>query len=667
MDVRNYGYRIVENQWIAMPDGCRLAARIWIPDECHSQPVPAILEYLPYRKRGGTGGRDNITFDHFARAGYVGIRVDIRGNGESDGLMEDEYTARELDDGKHIIAWIAEQAWCDGNVGMIGHSWGGFNGLQIAALQPPALKAIITSCSTDDRYSDDIHYMGGCLNNDNTTWSQQMLAYSSRPPDPAIVGDDWRKQWLERLENMPLLAANWLRHQRRDEFWKHGSVCENYSDIKAAVLAVGGWYDCYTNAILRLLEGLEAPAKGIIGPWEHSYPHLARVTPGFSFLDEAVRWWDFWLKSIDNGMYQEPALRAYLMEATVPSVKNGHRPGHWIKEDAWPTASIKPVALYPAKNGNLAVYPSDEGEVTISTAQDTGLAFGNFCPGMRVDDELPGDQQNDDAKSICFETEPLEDGLSILGFPELELEVACNKPVGFVVARLCDVAPDGASTRVSHNPHNLTHRNSHEFPEKLQPDTFYKVRFKLCAAGYVFAKGHRIRLALSSTYWPALWPAPETATLRLRLAGSSLRLPCRQPSSGEVTLQEAPALPGNGFTILRPAGNERVHAQNDQTGEVFMEIRDDLGCQLDDANGLESDSQARHSYWIKPDEPLSARIEGAWTFEFKRGDWRVRTQTLTRMTSSATSFRLEGNLRAFEGDQLLFEKKWDEEIPRDHV
>jgi hypothetical protein len=315
----------------------------------------------------------------------------------------------------------------------------------------------------------------------------------------------------------------------------------------------------------------------------------------------------------------------------------------------------------------LAVNPGVDGEVTISTAQDTGLAFGNFCPGMRVDDELPGDQQNDDAKSICFETEPLENSLSILGFPELELEVACNLPVGFVVARLCDVSPDGASTRVSHNPLNLTHRNSHEFPEKLQPDTFYKVRFKLCAAGYVFPRGHRIRLALSSTYWPALWPAPETATLRLRLAGSSLHLPARKTSSSEIVMPQVPALPGNGFTILRPAGNERVSRQNDQTGEVFIEISDDLGRQIDDANGLESDSHARHSYWIKADEPLSARTEGAWTFEFQRGNWQVCTQTLTRMSSSASSFRLEGYLRAFEGDQLLFEKKWDEEIPRDHL
>jgi putative CocE/NonD family hydrolase len=192
MDAANYGYRVLENEYIPLSDGCRLAARIWLPDDVHSHPVPAILEYIPYRKRGGSDQRDDITYPHFARHGYAGLRVDIRGNGESDGLMTGEYTEQELADGTEVIAWIAAQPWCDGNVGIIGHSWGGFNGLQIAALDPPALKAIITSCSTDDRYADDIHYMGGCLNNDNTTWSQQMLYYSSRPPDPALLGERWR-------------------------------------------------------------------------------------------------------------------------------------------------------------------------------------------------------------------------------------------------------------------------------------------------------------------------------------------------------------------------------------------------------------------------------------------------------------------------------------------
>ena len=352
-----------------------------------------------------------------------------------------------------------------------------------------------------------------------------------------------------------------------------------------------GWHDCYTNAIPRLLEGLTSPAKGIIGPWEHAYPHLARVTPGFDFLEEAVRWWDFWLKGTDNGIDRDSALRAYLMQASAPSVKNGFRHGYWVKEDVWPAPSIRPVELHPTESGGLGAIPGDDSEVIISTPQDTGLAFGNFCPGMRVDDELPGDQRDDDAKSVLFETAPLEEPLAILGFPELELEVACDRPVGFVVARLCDVAPDGASMRVSHNPLNLTHRNSHETPEPLQPGKFYKVKFRLCAAGYVFPKGHRIRLALSSTYWPALWPAPETATLTLRVAGSGLTLPVRQSSASEITMQQTPPLPDSGFTILRPAGNERVWERDDQTGEVFMEIRDDLGRQLDDGNGLQSDSQ----------------------------------------------------------------------------
>jgi putative CocE/NonD family hydrolase len=665
MDARNYGYRVIENEWIMMSDGCRLAARIWLPDESHSQPVPAILEFLPYRKRGGTTGRDNVTFNHFSRAGYAGVRVDIRGNGESEGLMEDEYTATELSDGTEIIAWIAAQDWCDGNVGMIGHSWGGFNGLQLAELQPPALKAVILSCFTDDRYNDDIHYMGGVLNNDNTTWSQQMLAYSSRPPDPDIVGENWRDMWLHRLENMPLLAANWLRHQRRDAFWKHASVCENYSAVKAAVLAVGGWYDCYSNAIPRVLEGLESPAKGIIGPWEHAYPHLVRVTPGIDFLNEAVRWYDQWLKGIDNGADRDPALRAYLLEAAQPSAKNGPRQGHWVTEKSWPSPSIGFLTFYPCADGSLVDTAKGNGEIIISTPQDTGLDCGNFCPGMRVDDELPGNQQFDDAKSVVFETEPMQEPLAILGFPEIELELASDKPVGFVVARLCDVAPDGSSTRVSYNPLNLTQRESQEHPEALEPGEFYKVRFRLCATGYVFRKGHRVRLALSTTYWPALWPSPEAATLTLRLSGSNLSLPIRASFADELTMPAPPELPANGLEVMRAASNERVCERDQESGQVFIEIRDDLGRQREISSGLELDSLARHSYWIIPDDPLSAKTEAAWTFEYRRDDWNVRTETMTRMTSTATDFRLEGNLQAYEADVLLFEKKWDEVIPRD--
>ena len=133
---------------ITMPDGCRLSARVWMPANAMLQPVPVILEHLPYRKRDGTVVRDTFTHPWFAGHGYVCIRTDIRGNGESEGLMKDEYSPRELADAKEIIEWAAAQPWCNGYVGMIGISWGGFNGLQLAYMQPEALKAVATVCST---------------------------------------------------------------------------------------------------------------------------------------------------------------------------------------------------------------------------------------------------------------------------------------------------------------------------------------------------------------------------------------------------------------------------------------------------------------------------------------------------------------------------------------
>ena len=252
-------------------------------EDAIDHPVPVILEHLPYRKRDGTIVRDEFTHPWMAGHGYACIRVDMRGNGDSEGLMEDEYTPQELQDACDVIAWAAAQNWCNGKVGMMGISWGGFNGLQVAALRPPALKAIITICSTVDRYADDIHYKGGCLLIENIGWATNMLSYSSRPPDPQLVGNKWKEMWLERLNNMPFLIATWLRHQHRDDYWKHGSVCEDYSAINAAVLSIGGWHDGYRNTISHLVENLEAPVKGIVGPWNHKYPHYAGPKPPSAF------------------------------------------------------------------------------------------------------------------------------------------------------------------------------------------------------------------------------------------------------------------------------------------------------------------------------------------------------------------------------------------------
>ena len=315
---------------IAMPDGCRLSARVWLPDGAEARPVPAILEYLPYRKRDGTCARDALTHPWFAARGYACLRVDMRGSGDSEGLMFDEYAPQEQADALAVIDWIAAQPWCSGAVGMMGISWGGFNALQVAALRPPALKAIVTLCSTVDRFADDIHYKGGCLLNENLGWGGTMLSYQSRPPDPALVGDAWREMWLERLEKLPFFAADWLAHPTRDEYWKHGSVCEDYSAIQAATLAVGGWGDAYRNAVGALVENLSCPAKGIVGPWVHKYPHFAVPEPRIGFLQVALRWWDRWLKGVENGVEDESDLRQYLLRSEPPRASYAHREGEWV-------------------------------------------------------------------------------------------------------------------------------------------------------------------------------------------------------------------------------------------------------------------------------------------------------------------------------------------------
>src|ERR1700691_4105560 len=232
--------REIENTWIIMPDGVRLAARLWVPVGAERHPVPAIFNYCPYFARLFTRPDDDARFPYYASHGYACVRVDIRGSGDSEGVPMDEYVLKEQDDGVEIIRWIASQPWCSGSVGMEGISWSGFNSLQVAARRPPALKAIITHCSTDDRYADDAHYKGGCIIDDMFDWGTMFFAYQGQAPDPEITGKDrWRDRWLERLNAVEFNLGTWLEHQHRDAFWKHASVIEDSAQIHCPVYAVG--------------------------------------------------------------------------------------------------------------------------------------------------------------------------------------------------------------------------------------------------------------------------------------------------------------------------------------------------------------------------------------------------------------------------------------------
>jgi putative CocE/NonD family hydrolase len=668
--VSDFPRRVVMHDpvWITMPDGARLAARIWLPDDATAQKVPAILEYLPYRRRDGTAVRDYLTHPYFAGHGYACVRVDMRGTGDSDGVMLDEYTQVEQDDCVEVIAWLARQPWCTGAVGMMGISWGGFNSLQVAALRPPALKAIISLCSTDDRYADDIHHMGGALLTDNLRWASTMFGYQSRPPDPEIVGERWREMWLERLHAEPLMLATWLRHQTRDAFWKHGSVCEAPERIIAATYLIGGWADGYSNAVPRMLERLTCPRKGLVGPWAHRYPHFAIPAPAIGFLQEALRWWDHWLKGRETGVMEGPQYRLWLEEYVPPATDYTHRPGRWVAEASWPSPRIA-HETWRLGDHTLGGEPAPVAPIVIATPQNVGEMSGAWC-GYGSGSEQPGDQRADDGLSVVFDSVPLAERLEIAGAAVLEATITADRPDALLIARLCDVAPDGASLRLSYGVLNLTHRDSHEHPAPLPVGQPVRVRLHLNDCAHAFPPGHRVRLALSTSYWPTVWPSPAPARLLLDAAASHLTLPHRPPSADDATLppfakaEGAPALPR---TFLERPILSRTATHEQISGLSKFEVRDDTGKYRIDTTGLEYRLWSLDQFSIRADDPLSAR--GTVTFEMEqaRGNWRVRAVTSTTLTATATDFVIQARLDAWEGDKRLVSRDWDVTIPRTHV
>jgi hypothetical protein len=651
----------VADMGIVLPDGCRLSARVWMPDDALADPVPAVLEYIPYRKRDGTLARDELMHPYMAGHGYACVRVDIRGNGDSDGLMTDEYTPQELQDACAVIAWLAAQPWCSGRVGMMGKSWGAFNSLQVAALRPPALAAVVSVYGTVDRFADDIHFKGGCLLGENFGWGSVMLSYSSRPPDPALR-DDWRAAWMARLRAEPFLAPVWAGHQARDAYWRHGSVCEDWAALGVPVLAVGGWADNYMNMPAQVLEKAQGTAQAIMGPWVHQYPHTAVPAPQVGFLQVMLRWWDRWLKVLANGAEADPSWRGYVLDSAPPDASAAARAGTWLALPSWPPAGATEAVLALGPGGRLGAAASPD--VTVATPQHLGLAAGEFFP-MGLNAEMPGDQRGDDALSVCFDAEPAVGAQLLLGRARLRLRLVADRPRALIAARLCDVAPDGASVRIAHGMLNLCHRDGADRPRLLVPGVAVEVEFALDQMAYRLAPGHHLRLALSTTYWPFVWPSPEAATLRL-LSGA-LHLPLHDGTGAEWDPPTPEtAQPARLTQIGVPHAARRIE-RDLIGGRVALVVEEDTGMVRNEDHGLVTGESVAERWEIDPGDPLSAVATIRWEQRLERGDWRVRTLAETRMTGTATQLRMTARLTAWEGGQEVWSRDWDESVPRDFV
>lgn len=666
IDTQDLPFRVIEEEiFIPLKDGTKLAARLWRPET--SGKYPAILEYIPYRKRDGTRLRDEEQHGYLAGHGYVCARVDMRGSGDSEGIQLDEYLPIEQQDGLEVIDWLASQPWSTGSVGMFGLSWGGITTLQLASHQPSALKTIIPVGASVDRYYDDAGYFVGGFAGETLGWGGTMFAFNGRPPDPEIYGENWRDAWMRRLKEPDLFMKIWLEHQQRDDYWLQGTICKNYDLIKIPVYAISGWTDCWPNTVMRLMKNLKVPRKGLIGPWGHLFPDRALPGPGVNFLDEMLRWFDRWLKEDKNGIEDEPMLTVFRQQEISPDPCHAIRPGVWLDADKWPDESLNFKTYWLGQNG-LVDKPID-GSKSISSPQSLGMLSGDYMP-LYSDPSLaqmPGDQRSEDAGSLCFDTAPLEEPIDIIGTSTIDFEVSSNATSGLLAVRLCDVDENGSSTLITYGIINLSQRDGREVCAKVEAGTAYRIQYNLNDIAHRIVKGHKLRVSVSNAMWPMAWPVADNHELTLNLQNCSLNLPNPNlaPSDLSRVLFSQPRVAKHGGFVQEKEGSHSRYITHDLSkGKKSLVLKYDHGDQFIKSANLTATCHSQDSFEIADNDVLMAKAEYQFSMGYKRKGWNVATQGQMTVTCDKENFFLNGELKAFEDDKEIFCRVWNEKIPR---
>jgi uncharacterized protein len=346
-----------------------------------------------------------------------------------------------------------------------------------------------------------------------------------------------------------------------------------------------------------------------------------------------------------TGVMDEPVLRAWMTESVKPATHHEVLPGRWIAEPSWPPPGRTFGRLFLTDEGlREAIAPLTPRPVC--SPQTVGKCAGEWVPFGRGRDQA-GDQREDDMFSLVFETPPLDSPIEILGAAIATLDVASDRPLANLAVRLCDVHPSGESLRVSYGVLNLTHRDGHEKPALLKVGERYRARIQLNDAGSVFPAGHRVRLALSTAYWPMIWPSPEKATLLI--FGGTLDLPLRPPQATDALLSQLP-----GPESAPPEKPTRL-----RRGDMRIERIDRIDLEL----GRENKSR----FHVEENDPVSAVAELRQIQTMSRDAWQIRIETQIRLSCTRDLFVLQGSLRGWEDANEACHREWDRSIPRDFM
>jgi putative CocE/NonD family hydrolase len=652
--------------FIEMRDGVQLAATLYLPEK--DGPWPALLEALPYRKDDVTANYRGEYERLAGEFGYAVARVDVRGTGSSEGLATDEYPHEEQKDLCEVIEWLAAQEWSSGAIGMFGTSYSGFNSIQVAMEQPPALKAIIPIFATDDRYMDDVHYFGGAFKAlDTIDYPLYMLAMNALPPVPSLAGDDWRERWRERIESNEPWLLTWLEEQTDGPYWHHGSLNTDYGSIKAATMIVAGWADGYTNNSLRTMERLACPKRLLLGPWAHASTATSLPGPRIDLVPEMVRWWDRWLRGIPNGIDEEPPIVFFARRSTRPAADLEEMRGEWRFEPGWPLDRMR-ERNYELQDATSHVVPED-GADTLSVRGDVGWTGWISCAG-HLPFGQPIDQRPDEAFSLVYDWGPLEEELEILGHARVEITLRSTAPVAYLSAKICDVFEDGTSALVARGLLNLTQRESRSDPSPLEPGTAYRIALELEVTSWTFESGHRLRLDLAGSDWPNAWPPPTPVDISFRRADATLVLPML---AGPSPVPERPSFPPVDPKKLGKGGSDVDHeARKGIVWRIDHDVmRSRTSAEIDHGGDPYDASPGTrvHEHYAgvidaSSKDPGDASASGVGAFAIEWGDIKVRSESRMNLRSDRDAYHIELELDVRENDELVGQRNWKRSIER---
>ncbi|MGP2492170.1 CocE/NonD family hydrolase [Mesorhizobium sp. PUT5] len=654
-DATHYEF-FLENGTLEMKDGVRLAVTYYRPVAKEpGETFPVIMEMLPYRKDDFFTLGDYEYGSYFARRGYVVARVDVRGTGGSEGgIPESEYSEAEISDAQELIAQLSKKSWSNGNVGMYGLSWSAFNSLMTAHRKPPALKAIIAAHGSTDLFYNDVHYIDGALHIDS--YAHQIDTDNSMPQSPDYrIDEDY---FQNRFDREPWIFT-WLRQQKDGDFWRKESVTFK-APLEVPAYLIGGLLDGYRDFVMDVGRTAKAPVIAEIGPWNHAWPEYGVPGPNYEWRQKALRWWDHWLKGMDNGILDEPRWMAFMRTGHAPATDLATVPGYWRCGQEWPSDGAT-QRLYPQTAQLLGNDPAEQ-----ETAQDllyragAGLAAGGWWG------EQTGDMAADDAHSLVYDSAPLTEALEIMGMPQVRLRVAADAPFYQWTVRLEDVAPDGQVSLVSGAIINPSQRISRLEPAALIPGEPTALSTSIHFTTWRFKPGHRIRLAVANAQFPMIWPSPTAGSTSLLLGNDTwLELPV-VPVQNETN--QACILPPPEQSDAAPFGKELENngpvfnsVRNEQTGDSTFTTASDVAWTIHDNQYRSSES---YRWDVNDAAPANARYQGERRNVFTVKGNEIDLTTKARIESDALDFHVTFTKTLRRNGELIRERTWADRIPR---